>query len=99
MPQTFRVRHPFHPLFDQEIDIVGRRVNFGRRHLYYHDERGRLFTIPVEWTDQAEPDLFTVVSAGRSRFRVDDLLRLADLINVMRGRGKPCGPEEGADGL
>jgi hypothetical protein len=31
-----------------------------------------------------EPDLFVVVTAGRSPFRVEDLLALADLLSSLR---------------
>jgi hypothetical protein len=43
---------------------------------------GFLHSVPVGWTDAARPDPYLEVGRGRSRFRVEDLLRLADL---MRG--------------
>lgn len=41
------------------------------------DTRGKLRSMRTAWTILAEPDLFAKTSAGRSWFRIDDLLRLA----------------------
>ena len=98
MPGSFRVTHPFHPLCGREFPLVCRRPIFGRCHVYLHDVRGRLQAIPVEWTDLAGPDVFVEVSAGRSAFRPDDLLRLADLVESLRreiGAARPSGRAEG----
>jgi len=57
------------------------RRSWGRDYLDCHDAAGRLVTIPVGWTDAAgEVDPFVVVAAGRSFFRVEDLLQLAELV-------------------
>jgi hypothetical protein len=40
--------------------------------------------IPTVWTDRAPVDPFVVVAAGRSPFRVCDLLALAELIGARR---------------
>jgi Family of unknown function (DUF5372) len=44
--------------------------------------------VPVRWTSLAAPDPFEVVAAGRAPFRADDLLRLVELIAVLRGAGE-----------
>ena len=36
--------------------------------------------MPLDWTDIGPKDPFVIVSAGRSLFRVEDLLSLASLI-------------------
>jgi hypothetical protein len=54
----------------------------------YFDQRGRLRSMLASWTSLAEQDLFAQTSAGRSWFRVDDLLRLCALIGDIRGRKK-----------
>jgi hypothetical protein len=36
---------------------------------------------PRAWTDAADPDVFVMLAAGRSPFRVEDLLVLAELID------------------
>lgn len=47
---------------------------------------GTLHSIPVGWTDLASIDPYVVVSGGRSRFRVEDLVALAELILVAARR-------------
>jgi uncharacterized protein DUF5372 len=49
-PQRFRVTHPFHPLHGREWDLVARRHNWSEDRVYFHDDRGRLRTIPAAWT-------------------------------------------------
>jgi hypothetical protein len=39
--------------------------------------------LPARWTDVLEPDPFVVVSAGRSCFRLADLLALRRLIDEL----------------
>ena len=43
-------------------------------------EGGVLAHIPVGWTSIAVEDPFVEVAAGRSAFRVEDLLALADML-------------------
>jgi hypothetical protein len=45
---------------------------------------GTLTSVPTEWTDMAEPDVFVAAAAGRSIFRPEDLLALAELIDGLR---------------
>ena len=42
---------------------------------------GSLHSIPVGWTDLRAPDPYLEVGRGRSCFRVDDLLRLVELVH------------------
>jgi hypothetical protein len=42
--------------------------------------------MPATWTDVEAPDLFVSVSAGRSFFRVVDLLALSALVREVSGR-------------
>ena len=75
-----RVRHPFHPLFGQEIDFVERRHNWGEDRVFYRDRQGHLASVPARWTSVEAEDPFVVMAAGRSRFRVVDLIELAALL-------------------
>lgn len=42
-------------------------------------------SLPVGWTDAVEPDVFVTLAAGRSPFRVADLLALAQLVDGVTG--------------
>jgi hypothetical protein len=79
-PQRFQVTHPYHPLFGREFELVIRRWNWGEDRVLFYNAEGHLVSLPARWTSVFVPDPFVVVSAGRSLFRVDDLIRLAKLI-------------------
>jgi hypothetical protein len=63
---------------------VDRRTTWGEDRVYYHDETGRLRRLPAAWTSMALPTPFEALSAGRSHFRVEDLLQLVGLIARQR---------------
>jgi len=44
-------------------------------------------SLPASWTDVAGVDPFVALAAGRSRFRVEDLLLLVDLLTQVDGGG------------
>jgi hypothetical protein len=52
--------------------------------VWFYDEQGRLRGLPSAWTDRAPADPFVVVAAGRSAFRVCDLLELAEYVEARR---------------
>jgi hypothetical protein len=78
--QSFRVTHPFHPLYGREFVLVDRRQTWGEDRVYFIDETNTLRRLPAAWTSAAAPTVFEVIAAGRSHFRIDDLLRLVALI-------------------
>lgn len=79
-----RVTHPFHPLCGGRYLLSGFRYNrYGRRVLLKIEE-GIYRTIPPQWTDLSLPDPEVVISAGRSFFRVTDLIDLARMIDCRR---------------
>ena len=79
-----QVTHPFHPLFGRDLDVVVRRHNWGEDRVYYRDGRGHLTSLPVGWTSVVPEDAFVAVAAGRSQFRVQDLVDLAALVVRLR---------------
>ena len=60
--------------------LVDRRQTWGEDRVYFIDETSTLRRLPAAWTSAAAPTPFEVMAAGRSYFRVDDLLRLVALI-------------------
>ena len=52
--------------------------------MYFYDRSGELQSILASCTDAAGPDPFMEIAAGRSFFRYEDLLRLADLLQDLR---------------
>ena len=58
------------------------RQNWGEDRVWFYDNDGSLRSVPTSWTDAAPMDVFVVVAAGRSLFRVADLLELAQRIQA-----------------
>ncbi len=94
--------HPHHPLFGQEFDLVTYRHAWGEHRVFFHDQEGRLRCLPATWTDVVAPEPFVEVSAGRSLFRIEDLLALAALLRELSGlsqtdsAGSQAGREAGS---
>ena len=78
--QTFLVTHVFHPLYGRELRLTDQYLAWGEDRVCFRDDKGGLRYLPTAWTSIAPPDPFVRTSAGRSHFRVEDLLRLASLI-------------------
>jgi hypothetical protein len=47
---------------------------------------GAPYSVPLSWTDAAPPDPYVSLGGGRARFRVDDLLVLADRLATRGSR-------------
>lgn len=52
--------------------------------MFYYVSDMELAYFPASWTDVGEPDPFVVLSAGRAMARVEDLLRLGDLVTDLK---------------
>ena len=85
--ETFRVTHPFHPLCGREFALVTYRRDWWGHRVYFHDDAGRLASLPAQWTSVFPADPYVAISGGRSPFRVQDLLELAQLIARIRQGG------------
>ena len=78
--KTFRIIHPFHPYKNIEFEIDSlKRIAYESR-VFFFNTKGRKSSVPLHWTDIGPEDPFVAVSAGRSFFRVEDLLGLVRLI-------------------
>jgi hypothetical protein len=78
--ETFEITHPFHPLKGKVFPLVKCHRNWGEERAYYRDETGELCSLSLAWTNLAKTDIFVHISAGRSVFRVTDLLELVRLL-------------------
>ncbi len=54
--------------------------------MFFRDEQARLSSLPASWTSVVTPEPFVEVSAGRSLFRIEDLLALAALVRELTER-------------
>jgi len=71
------VTHPFHPLAGQMFTLVTRKLNWGEDRVMYYDRDNRLRSMPTSWTNAAPENVFVAAAAGRSWFRIEDLLELS----------------------
>jgi Family of unknown function (DUF5372) len=84
--QQVRIIHPFHPLCGRSFRFVVSKKLWGEDRVTIQLADGSPFSLPVNWTDVVPADAYTSVGGGRSRFRVEDLMALADLLALKRGR-------------
>ena len=90
----FRVTHPYHPLFQQEFELVSYRQDWGEDRVWFQGKLGRLHSLPTSWTDAGAVDPFVALAAGRSLFRVADLIDpLTPEQRKICGMHKERGPE------
>jgi hypothetical protein len=79
------VTHPFHPWRGREFVFVVARRTWGEDRVFFLDQDGVQRSLPRAWTDAADVDPFVALAAGRSAFRVEDLVALSALIDGVRG--------------
>jgi uncharacterized protein DUF5372 len=74
-------------LFGQQFELVSKHRSGGGWQVCFADANERLGSISAAFTDLSAPDPFVVQSAGRSYFRVPELLELVRLIAGLQGSG------------
>lgn len=78
-------------MFGREFELLDRRLAWAEDRVYFHDEAGAVIRMPAGWTSVGDVDPFVALSAGRSYFRVTDLLQLADLVErLAEGAASTC---------
>ena len=75
--------HPFHPWFGREFAFVAVQRTWRQDRVFFFGDDGITQSLPRAWTDVADPDVFVTVAAGRSPFRVEDLLALAEVMEEL----------------
>ena len=64
------------------------RQSWGEDRVYYHNGAGRLCSFPASFTSMAAPDPFLEIAAGRSLFRMEDLIRLTILVEELKQKAE-----------
>ena len=82
LKRHFTVTHPFHPLYQRQFELLSYRKSWGRQFIDFQYDNGNTGAIPLAWTDANQADPFLTISRGRSVFRVAELLRLVELIDL-----------------
>ena len=92
--RTVCVTHPFHPWSGRSFLFVEVRQSWGEDRVFFFDDEGVRRSLRRAWTDAGDPDVFVALAAGRSAFRVEDLLVLVELVDGLRGLGEVAGCKE-----
>ena len=58
-------------------------------HVVLQEPDGTTFCILTKWTDLSSADPYVVVAGGRARFRLPDLVALADILAVVKEEHAP----------
>jgi hypothetical protein len=67
--------------------MVGFTHTWGEHRVFFRRPgEQRIYSVPAGWTDVEGPDAFTELAAGRSLFRIDDLLALSSLVEELGQR-------------
>jgi hypothetical protein len=90
--RSLRITHPFHPLRGKTFKLIERRTTWGEDRVYFHDVSGEFRRLPTAWTSVSARGVFETISAGRSHFRVEDLLQLVALIAQEKQARQRVGP-------
>jgi len=75
-----RITHPFHPKSGQVFVARFAHKGWKGERVWIENPDGSVTSIPLAWTDLQAPDPYFYVGCGRSPFRIEDLLELADLL-------------------
>jgi len=70
----------------REFELVDYSKSWGCAYVEYYNDLGEVDIIPLAWTDAKGLDPYLELSNGRSLFRLEDLLRLVDLISDLSGK-------------
>jgi Family of unknown function (DUF5372) len=83
-----RITHPFHPLHGHSFPLLYRGHTGQERWVVLQRPDGSVLRLPTEWTDLRTPDGYGDVARGRSRFRLPDLVRLAESLRLILREGE-----------
>lgn len=75
------------------MEVVAIRNNWNVDQVYYHDQAGRLRTIPITWTSLISADPVVVFGGGQSPFKLADLLELARLVEELQEQPQAQTPQ------
>ena len=78
----------------REFGFVAVRQTWGQDRVFFVDAECSQHSVPRAWTDMRDEDPFVSVAAGRSPFRVVDLVALSELLDGLRSHATSPGCNE-----
>jgi hypothetical protein len=81
LSRCFKITHPFHPWCGQTFELITYLHTWGENRVYFQrQESEHLVSVPASWTDVVPEDPLVQLAAGRSPFRVPELLELVQMV-------------------
>jgi hypothetical protein len=81
LSRCFKIIHPFHPWSGQRFELITYLHTWGENRVYFQrQESEHLVSVPASWTDVVPEDPWVQLAAGRSLFRVPELLELVQMV-------------------
>lgn len=71
-------------MYGKEFRFIGYRRGWKEEKVWFLLEDESTCSVPLAWSDLQLPDPYLVIGEGRAAFRVEDLLRLSELIAEVR---------------
>jgi hypothetical protein len=66
--------------------LIAYKSAWGEDRVFFYNNEQQLIALPASWTDVVAVDPFVAVADGRSLFRAEDLLDLAELMGLLSSR-------------
>jgi hypothetical protein len=84
------IRHPYHPLRGQRLEVVKQRRVAGIDTLILRQNQYGTVCVARDWTDWADPSVYEVVGWLAGHFEAESLFQLVTLLEQLNGGGKKC---------
>ena len=85
LSRCFKIIHPFHPWSGQTFELITYLHTWGENRVYFQrQESEHLVSVPASWTDVVPEDPLVQLAAGRSLFRVPDLVEVVRMVEESR---------------
>ena len=81
--RIFRITHPFHPFRGRDFAFESVVSQRGEERVILSDPNGYPMGVPIRFTDIIPPDPYVAIGHSRSFFRVQDLVKLSQLVKAL----------------
>ena len=91
------ITHPFHPLRGRSLELIRLAASRHGDRVWAVGPNGERLPFPRAWTDLADVDPWHQAAAGRTPFRLDDLVQVAERLAGQRRPGTASMRQGGQD--
>jgi hypothetical protein len=80
------ITHPFHPLHGKAFQFLSTRNYRGNCFISLRDLERGTFSVPVDWTDRSETQLYQAAGVQPTLLCAVHLVELAELVETIKNR-------------